>query len=335
MQGIKMIVKEFCENCEKIVELNLKEKSNIKNIRGKNYNYIELEGYCKECGMQISSGKLIDENLKRIDNAFRTEEKIITKSQIDEILKKYKIGKKPLAKLLGWGEVTLIRYINGDIPTKPYSDELMKILKDNEYFLELLEENKDKISKTAYISAYNSAKNDFIVTSDIELVAQYLIYKCNDITPLALQKLLYYAQGFYKIFFCNFLFKDECEAWEHGPVYRKIYDKYKGYSYNVIEQYIDYEIEDILDEEKKALLDVIVKSFGFYSGKALEKMTHYEKPWIEARKGIPANEKCNNIINKEKIEEYFEFIKEQYDMINVVDIRKYSDNFFKEVILFG
>lgn len=330
-----MLIKEFCENCEKTVDLNLKEIVNNKEIKGKKYKYIELIGYCKCCGEIVTSNKIIDENLKRMDEAYRTQENIISKDQINQILVKYKIGKKPLSKLLGWGEVTLTRYINGDMPTKPYSEELFKILKNRDYFLELLEKNKDNITQSAYATAYNAANQDFIVTSDLELISQYIIYKCDEITPLALQKLLYYAQGFYKAFFGNFLFKDDCEAWSHGPVYREIYDKYRSYKYNIIEQYLDYEIEDILDEDRKSLLDVIIKSFGFYNGKALEKMTHFEKPWIEARRGIPANEKCNKIIDKSDIGEYFEKIKSKYDMVNIVEIKKYSEEHFNEVILYN
>lgn len=330
-----MLIKEFCENCEKNVELCVKEIVNEKEIKGKKYKYIELIGYCKCCGQIVTSNKIIDENLKRLDEAYRMQENIISKEQINQILVKYKIGKKPLSKLLGWGEVTLTRYINGDIPTKLYSEELFKILKDKEYFLELLEKNKSNITESAYATAYNAANQDFIVTSDLELVSQYIIHKCVEITPLALQKLLYYAQGFYKVFFGNYLFNNDCEAWEHGPVYKEIYDKYKSYKYNIIEQYLDYEIEDVLDEDRKSLLDVIIKSFGFYNGKALEKMTHFEKPWIEARKGIPANEKSNIIIEKNKICEYFEKIKDKYDMVNIVEIKKYSEDHFNEVILYN
>ena len=46
---------------------------------------------------------------------------------------------------------------------------------------------------------------------------QYLLYKCEDITPLALQKALYYVQGFYYAFEGRFLFDEDCEAWVHGP----------------------------------------------------------------------------------------------------------------------
>jgi hypothetical protein len=51
-------------------------------------------------------------------------EAIITADEIKLILDRYRIGKKPLAKLLGWGETTIIRYMEGDIPTNEYSNKL-------------------------------------------------------------------------------------------------------------------------------------------------------------------------------------------------------------------
>ena len=49
-------------------------------------------------------------------------EAIISSEEIKLILDRYRIGKKPLAKLLGWGETTIIRYMEGDVPTNEYSN---------------------------------------------------------------------------------------------------------------------------------------------------------------------------------------------------------------------
>ena len=61
-------------------------------------------------------------------------------------------------------------------------------------------------------------------------------------------------------------------------------------------------------------------------------MTHFELPWMKARRGIPFNEKSNNIINKKDIEEYFNKVKEKYDMLNLLEIKKYSKEHFERVI---
>ena len=43
----------------------------------------------------------------------------------------------------------------------------------------------------------------------IDFVIEYLLNQCEDITPLALQKALYYVQGFYYAFYNKFLFLEK------------------------------------------------------------------------------------------------------------------------------
>ena len=328
--------KGFCENCDKLVNYFAKETNEQVEIHGRMYNYKRIIAYCKNCNEEVTVNEIEDENLKRIDEAYRNAENIIKVDEIKEILNKYKIGKKPLAKLLCWGEVTLIRYINGDIPTKIYSDELYHILRDVNYFQMLLEANKERITSKAYKSCQNAIFNlkhyEFESPRDIDLIAEYIIKTCQEITPLALQKILYYSQAFYMVFFGEVLFKDNCEAWVHGPVYTKIYNKYKEYGSSNINIDVIDDVDEIIDEEKKELVDVIIKCFGYYSGKALEKMTHYEAPWIKSRKGLSYAEKSNNIILKEDMMEYFEKVKEKYNMLNLLDVKKYSEELFNNVI---
>jgi len=330
--------KGFCEECNNLVDYEIKEIDEKIEIKGKEYNYKRLIGYCKKCGEEISSNEITDENLKRIDKVYRNEENIIRTEEINKILSKYKIGKKPLSKLLGWGEVTLIRYLNGDVPSKVYSDQLYKILNEEEYMSKLLEENKNLITDKAYNNvrnAINQLKDSRFqnsIASEIEMISEYIIIVGKEITPLSLQKILYYAQGFYKAFFGKFLFEDDCQAWVHGPVFVDIYEKYRDFkSANIIID-IDYDIEDIIVDEKREILNAVIKYFGYYNGKALEKMSHYETPWINARKGLLPTENSNNIINKEDIKEYFEKVKDKYDMLNVLDIKKYSDDQFRRII---
>ncbi len=330
--------KGFCEKCNNLVEYEVKEIDEIIEIKGKEYKYKRLVGYCKNCGEEISSNEINDENLERIDRVYRNEEKIITTEEINDILNKYKIGKKPLSKLLGWGEITLIRYLNGDVPSKVYSDQLYNILNNKEYMSKLIEENKELISERAYnnvkeaIKKLNETTFKYTIEKEIDIIAEYIVAMGKEITPLALQKILYYAQGFYKAFFGKFLFEEDCQAWVHGPVFVDIYEKYKDFKSANISIDIDYDIEDIIVDEKREILDAVIKYFGYYNGKALEKMSHYETPWINARKGLLPTENSNNIIDKEDIKEYFEKVKDKYNMLNVLDIKKYSDDQFKKII---
>lgn len=115
------------------------------------------------------------------------------------------------------------------------------------------------------------------------------------ITNLKLQKLLYYAQGYFLAKKDTPLFEEDFLAWEHGPVIRKIYDKYKVNGANGIKYDSDFKID--IDKETERILEEVYNEYGQYTAWKLRNMTHEEKPW----KTTPRNE----IISKEKIKDYF------------------------------
>ncbi|EES91584.1 MULTISPECIES: type II toxin-antitoxin system antitoxin SocA domain-containing protein [Clostridium] len=328
----------FCEKCHDMIEYSIKEVDKNKSIKSKNIKYKGKEAYCNECGEMIFVSDIRDYNLKMLDEAYRNEEKLILVSEIEDILNKYDIGKRPLSLLLGWGEGTLTRYLNGDIPTKQYSDILKRILENPLYMIEMLEQHKDRISERAYnlcklsIEKIEKDQRAFTIENEekIDSVVKYILYKCVDITPLALQKLLYYCQGFYKVFNGEYLFNNDCEAWVHGPVYKSIYHEYKNYGYNPIEENIEFNHGELTEIERE-IIDNIIINLGCYSGKILEKITHSEMPWRTTRKGLDANELSDRIINKELIGEYFNEIKMKYNMLNISDIRDYSTDIFNKI----
>lgn len=125
------------------------------------------------------------------------------------------------------------------------------------------------------------------------------------LTPLKLQKILYYAQGYYLAINDVELFREEFQAWTHGPANPKIYDKYKKYGYNSID-YPSNKPKKISDELLKFLYD-IWNTFGIFDGKYLEKLTHSEEPWIKARRKAKCQdgESCTEIITKESMKNFF------------------------------
>ncbi|NLJ95947.1 MAG: DUF4065 domain-containing protein [Clostridiales bacterium] len=328
-------MKGFCEKCRNIVEYSVKTVNKEKLLKGKNLKYISKVAYCNECKEEIFVPEIRDYNLNALDNAYRDSEDLIKVNDIEKILEKYNIGKRPLSLLLGWGEGTLTRYIDGDTPTKPYSEILKQILASNDYYREILERNKDNISSVAYrksMAAVDSINMDAVSeTNKLEAATQYLLFLTSEITPLALQKLLYFVQGFHKAFTDKFIFSEDCEAWAHGPVYRDVFYKYREYGYNPIEEK-DLSIDNInLTESEKELFYYIVLYFGCYSGKVLEDMTHSEVPWRKARHGLKAGESSDRIINKADITSYFYSVKDKYKMLNYIDIKDYSKDLFNKL----
>ncbi len=328
-------MKGFCEKCRDTVEYTVKMVDKEKTIKGRTTKYVGKAAYCDKCKEEIFIPEVRDFNLRALDVSYREAENLIKVEDIEKVLEKYDIGKRPLSLLLGWGEGTLTRYIDGDTPTKPYSDILKRILEDRNYYQDILEKNKGNISPVAFrksmeaVEGINTATGNEI--SKIESAVKYLLMQTSEITPLALQKLLYFAQGFQKAFTDAFMFEEDCEAWVHGPVYRNVYNKYNGYGYNPIEEK-ELSHEGInLTEDEKELLDHIVSYFGCYSGKILENMTHSEEPWRVARRGLGDWENSDRVIEKIEIESYFNSVKEKYKMLNLTDIKDYSQDLFSKL----
>ncbi len=331
-------MKGFCEKCRDYVPVKTQTTEATKTIKGVNIEYNKKVAHCEYCNEEVFIADLRDENLKVLEDAYRKKENIISIDDIEKILINYNIGKRPLSKLLGWGDVTLSRYLNGDIPSKAYSNILNKLKEDPSYMLEFLESNGDFIKEIAYSKCLEATKKQIeqrkILESNgndkINIVTKYILMKSKDITPLALQKLLYYTQSFYVAFYNKFIFSDDCEAWIHGPVYSNVYHKYKNFGYSFIECKEDFSNIDLSTDETN-IIEVIVNSFGCYSGKVLEAMTHSERPWQLTRSGLKENVSSNKIIEKSLIKEYYDKIIKKYTMINVVDIRDYCEDLFKKV----
>lgn len=323
----------FCEECRKFVSLNVSNEKLSGKIKGKEYFYGGKVARCCECNSEVYDPSINDFNLEMLYNEYRKENDIIPLYMIREIPKKYAIGKRPLSLLLGWGEQTFTRYFDGDIPSKQYSDILKKIYNDPMYYSEILEKNKDNIkSYTAYHKSKKAVDDITKISKQTKInsAAEYLVNQCEDITPLALQKALYYTQGFYYAFFKNFIFNEDCEAWIHGPVYKEIYNIYQNYQFNTAIKKEQFNLTEFSSQEKN-ILDSIVRNICCYSGKILEKFTHNEQPWIIARRDLPANAPSNRIIDKENIANYFCNVKDKYNMINPTDIEEYAKYMFSSI----
>ena len=124
------------------------------------------------------------------------------------------------------------------------------------------------------------------------------------ITPLKLQKILYYAQGYYLAMFDEPLFNEDFQAWAHGPVNPEIYEKYKEYGFDSIDAPDISEIPNF-DEKTVDFLCKIWATFGIFDGKYLEELTHKESPWLNAREGYKSGEVCHEVITKESMKEFF------------------------------
>lgn len=148
----------------------------------------------------------------------------------------------------------------------------------------------------------------------VDDVAGYIIKFFHDsgdlITNLKLQKLLYYVQGWYLGLYGEAVFSQELQAWVHGPVQPQVYQQYKKYAWNPISEDVGaVMLECIIENHIKEVLE----EYGGESAWNLERMTHRESPWLEARKNLPKEADSTAVITHQSMQKYFSYLANEKD----------------------
>jgi uncharacterized phage-associated protein len=150
---------------------------------------------------------------------------------------------------------------------------------------------------------------------DIRAVANYFIGKGIaeriEISPMKLQKLLFFVYGIYWANKKEPLFSERFEVWPYGPVISELYHLLKGYGSSSIDRFItDIELPsgeivkpeiDKGEKELRKFLDEFWDVYKNYSAIQLSNATHSEgTPW---KKSLDNGLK---VIDDKEMKEYFE-----------------------------
>ena len=320
---------DFCIECRNETEYVLQKRRIVRMIRDREYSFEITMAICSECGEEMSIPGLIDRNVQEIDEQYRETEGIVTVKDIERLMKLYKIGKGPLSLALGFGEVTIPRYLEGQIPSKEYSDIIKSALSSPAFMREKLAGNREKLTDAAYKKAMAAAEGLevlFCVSEKMLGVIACIFEELEEVTPLMLQKLLYFIQGIYSALYGKPLFEEDCRAWVHGPVYPEVYTLFRDFKYNPIDD-VRFGLlkgtDDVLTEEERDVIDRVVNTFGIYGGKVLERITHNEGPWKSARKGYGDQVPSSELVSKDSIRKYYERVNEVYGVGTEDGVREY------------
>jgi len=136
---------------------------------------------------------------------------------------------------------------------------------------------------------------------DVKNVAKWFIMRSRSkddfLTNMQLQKILYYAQGYYLGCYGRPLFGEDIKAWDYGPVVPEVYQEYKSYGRNGIDKEYDCVDKEFTKEELRTMT-IVFNKYGRYSGWTLKEMTHSEMPYQTTD--------LNDTISKKKMAEFFE-----------------------------
>jgi uncharacterized phage-associated protein len=122
------------------------------------------------------------------------------------------------------------------------------------------------------------------------------------VTPLKLQKLLYYVQAWHLVFKGTPLFYEDIEAWVHGPVVPDVYHRYKEYKFSALPAGgLNFQ----WTVEEQQILQFVWAYYGDKDAKFLEELTHSEYPWIHARQGLHGGERSTRKISLQDMRQYY------------------------------
>lgn len=135
-------------------------------------------------------------------------------------------------------------------------------------------------------------------------VAKHILEKQGALSAMKLQKLCYYTQAWSLAWGEGPVFEQDFEAWANGPVCPSLYSAHRG-QYVVDATMIGVGDSTRLSEENKQTIEKVIEFYGDKSAQWLSDLTHMERPWRDARKGIPDGERSNVIISKGEMMDYY------------------------------
>lgn len=156
-----------------MVEKRLRETQAL--FKGEVVDYEEVYFLCDKADDEENEfvpAKVMDSNLLKVRDAYRTIKGLLTSNEIAEIRSYYSLTQSEFAALLGWGEVTVTRYESKTIQDETY-DSLMRMVRENSMLaLEYLDKHKDRFTDKRYIEIRLSVKKRLDVSSRMYLKMQ-------------------------------------------------------------------------------------------------------------------------------------------------------------------
>ncbi|WP_018913680.1 Panacea domain-containing protein [Thiomonas sp. FB-6] len=158
-------------------------------------------------------------------------------------------------------------------------------------------------------------------------VANALLVKAREsnrqLTPMHVQKLLYFMHGWHLALTGENLVDEPFEAWAYGPVIDSVYRELKPYGRSPVTSFISegdptspnatrYLMVSKDDQQFWSLLDRVWGELGHFNAVELSAMSHVQgSPWETTRTAGREHGDNSPIIDNGEIERYFRALAEQ------------------------
>ena len=188
-----------------------------------------------------------------------------TKELLLLMMQRYEIGKKPLSRLLGWGDTTVMRYLDGIEPNREFAGRIEQLAENPRAYADLLEKNKEKLTDTAYRKSRKAVYREIFCDRSTEAMQYVVALAEGDISPYRVMMVLFYSQACSLVLRGTPLFEEEAD-FSPGQqlVYPRLYHEMMEYGVRMLKP----ETGSLSLEEQEYLKQVYLVLNG-YSPNAL------------------------------------------------------------------
>ena len=196
-----------------------------------------------------------------------------TKELLLLMMQQYDIGKKPLSRLLGWGDTTVLRYLDGVEPNREFAGRIKELAENPWIYADVLEKNREKLTDTAYRKSKKAVYREIFCDRSTEAMQYVVELAEGDIAPYRVMMVLYYAQVCSIVLRGLPLFEEEAD-FSPGQqlVYPRLYGQMMRYGLKLVKP----ETGSLSFEEQDCLKQVYLVLNG-YSPNALKALASREK----------------------------------------------------------
>ena len=137
----------------------------------------------------------------------------------------------------------------------------------------------------------------------VDDVAAFILAQRGPMSAMKLQKLVYYCQAWSLVWDEEPLFRERIQAWANGPVVRELWDHHRG----LITLGPPWRFGDAarLSPAQRETIEAVLDYYGDKPAQWLSDLTHSERPWVEARRGLAAGERGSEEIPLEEMADYY------------------------------
>lgn len=135
----------YCVNCDDERALREEVRRHTLVIKGKRIEFDAEVAVCQVCGEVVASPDYDDAALRKAYDLYRKQQGLLTSEEIVTLRKRYGLSQRALARLLGWGLVTIQRYEKGVIQDRAH-DQVLRSLFDPRRVLALLGREGDDLT---------------------------------------------------------------------------------------------------------------------------------------------------------------------------------------------